>query len=298
MLVKDFKELKLPKEFINSLSIVACQNCGEALEINETLTRLSCLNPSCRGKVANKVYNLLNEIGVKSISEKECLNFVINFDLDNHYAILGYEPDADGVFCSSFDLEASKKLFDLINEKKSMTLSKYIELSYIDELKATAKYLFPNYTSLVNFYEDLESRGVPFIVSLLGEHFLLEDSEGNPGTPVSAYKLTQVLLDNKDFLMEYTHAITMQENVTRIFTINEDVKEDILKHIDNKELLNRLEFTDTVTKNCNYVVYSDSMSLAQLRLLSAIEEAEKLEIPVMSVSECLTSLLVVDEDAI
>lgn len=259
MLVKNLASSNdLPKAFIDLLPKV-CPDCGADMVISETLRELSCENPYCRGKVAQRMAAMLADMGVKNMGENRCMEFIDNTDLAYPSAILQWTPEYGDIGSLSTDFLTGIK--NQIDSHRKMMLWEYIKYSNVPYLRDTARELFKNYHNLVEFYGVLESygdSGVFFIQRLLGI------SGNDNGVSVRALNITSTLNLYKEELIA---GLDFVEIITPNKTINVCISTSVGQGYQNKaDFVNQMNqkygdvchinFLSAVTSSCDYLIWS------------------------------------------
>lgn len=282
MLVKELGlNRKLPQQFIDILPKV-CPDCGADMTISDTLKELSCENPYCRGKVAQRMTAMLIDMGVKNMGENRCLKFITETGLNYPSAILQWEPKfgAIGELSEEF-LTGIKKQID---EHRTMMLWEYIKYSNIPYLRDTARELFKEYNDLKQFYNIMESKGdaaVVFIQEILGikESGVLS---------VRALNIYQSLVIYKEELLEglkYVNIIVPDKTLN--ICISTSVGQGYANKADFANQMNQrygnkchINFLSTVTKNCDYLIWSKIGAPT-----SKVKKANSYGIPILTGAE-------------
>ena len=279
MLVKELEvSNKLPQRFIDILPSV-CPDCGADMTISDTLKELSCENPYCKGKVAQRMMSMLVDMGVKNMGENRCLKFIEATGLRYPSAILQWTPayGAIGDLSEEF-LTGIKKQID---EHKTMMLWEYIKYSNIPYLRDTAREIFKDYHDLQQFYDIMESRGngaVLFIQDILGikESGVLSIRALNIYTSLVVYK--EELLEG----IKYVNIIV--PNRTLNICISTSVGQGYANKADFANQMNvrygnkcHINYLSSVSKNCDYLIWSK-----QGAPTSKVQKANKLNIPILT----------------
>lgn len=174
MLVSEFKEKEgdnFPQEFLDLLpeycSDVSDTSCNSPLEMTVSLTNLRCTNPRCPRKVSIRINALCKSLGIKGIGKEVALKFVESYGITNPLQIFAWEV-SDGGFTPNIGEETSKKLFDAIQSKNTMTLADYVKAGNLPNIQSSASEIFEGYTTIEEAYKDIEKGGVSFIADKLG----------------------------------------------------------------------------------------------------------------------------------
>lgn len=282
MLVKELElSGKLPQQFIDILPKV-CPDCGADMVISDTLKELSCENPYCKGKVAQRMTAMLVDMGVKNMGESRCLKFIEETGLNYPSAILQWEPKFGDIGDLSEEfLSGIKKQID---EHRTMMLWEYVKYSNIPYLRDTARELFKEYNDLKQFYAIMESKGdaaVVFIQEILGikESGVLS---------VRALNIYQSLVIYKEELLEglkYVNIIVPDKTLN--ICISTSVGQGYANKADFANQMNQrygnkchINFLSTVTKNCDYLIWSKIGAPT-----SKVKKANSYGIPILTGAE-------------
>lgn len=282
MLVKELElSGKLPQQFIDILPKV-CPDCGADMVISDTLKELSCENPYCKGKVAQRMTAMLIDMGVKNMGESRCLKFIEETGLNYPSAILQWEPKFGDIGDLSEEfLTGIKKQID---EHRTMMLWEYVKYSNIPYLRDTARELFKEYNDLKQFYAIMESKGdaaVVFIQEILGikESGVLS---------VRALNIYQSLVIYKEELIEglkYVNIIVPDKTLN--ICISTSVGQGYANKADFANQMNQrygnkchINFLSTVTKNCDYLIWSKIGAPT-----SKVKKANSYGIPILTGAE-------------
>lgn len=248
---------KLPKQFIEVLPTI-CPDCGADMVISDTLKELSCKNPYCKGKVAQRMTAMLIDMGVKNMGESRCLKFIEGTGLTYPSAILQWEPKYGDIDDLSTEFLSSIKA--QIDKHRKMMLWEYIKYSNIPYLRDTARELFKEYHDLEQFYKLMENKGdgaVLFIQDILGikESGVLSTRALNIYTSLTMYKeelieglkYVDIIIPNK------TLNICISTSVGAGFTNKADFANQMnLRYGD----VCHINYLTAVTKNCDYLIWS------------------------------------------
>lgn len=282
MLVKEIGlTTNLPQQFIDVLPLI-CPDCGADMVISDTLKELSCDNPYCKGKVAQRMTAMLVDMGVKNMGESRCLKFIEETGLNYPSAILQWEPKfgAIGELSEEF-LTGIKKQID---EHRSMMLWEYIKYSNIPYLRDTARELFKDYHNLVKFYEEMESKGdsaVLFIQDLIKVN-------GDGVISIRALNIYKSLLLYKEELLEgLKYVDIVVPNSTLNICISTSVGQGYANKADFANQMNKkygdkchINFLSAVTKNCDYLIWSKIGAPT-----SKVKKANSYGIPILTGAE-------------
>lgn len=141
---------KIDSRFYDSLpKFCEVESCGFPMQINEVLTEVSCSNVRCPKKIAKRVQELGQKLGIE-------ITYLTAFD----YVIMNHITNPMYLFKSQAGIELEQKERDKII--KQMSLERFVELNCLPYLEDTIK-IFKEYDSLDDFYADLESDGIEFL---------------------------------------------------------------------------------------------------------------------------------------
>ena len=282
MLVKELElSGKLPQQFIDILPKV-CPDCGADMVISDTLKELSCENPYCKGKVAQRMTAMLIDMGVKNMGESRCLKFIEETGLNYPSAILQWEPKFGDIGDLSEEfLTGIKKQID---EHRTMMLWEYVKYSNIPYLRDTARELFKEYNDLKQFYAIMESKGdaaVVFIQEILGikESGVLSIRALNIYQSLVIYKeeLIEGLKYVNIIVPDKTLNICISTSVGQGYANKADFANQMNQRYGNKCHIN---FLSTVTKNCDYLIWSKIGAPT-----SKVKKANSYGIPILTGAE-------------
>lgn len=159
----------LPEEFLELLpQVCPHEGCNSPTLISETLTTLCCSNPRCPVKVSRRLLAMLQKLGIKGIGESACRRFVDELGLTNPLLVFAYNPDEDGTFTSSTNMEISRKFYRDLQSRNNFTLGEFVRIAQLPDIQSSAIEIFDGYSSLEKAYEDIESQGIDFVRRKLG----------------------------------------------------------------------------------------------------------------------------------
>lgn len=174
MLVSDFKEQEgyLFEEDTLILIPNKCSSCGNELEINPSLTHLSCTNPRCIDKVTLRTVAMLDQLGVVDIGEPTIKKLVNAFGIESPLVFFMYEPEdwesVDEDLYSDALKRKADALYAQLDSKRGMTLIEFVKYANLPNVQTSADKLFEGVSSLEEFYEELELNGDTYIQDKLG----------------------------------------------------------------------------------------------------------------------------------
>ena len=141
---------KIDSRFYDSLpKFCEVESCGFPMQINEVLTEVSCSSVRCPKKIAKRVQELCQKLGIE-------ITYLTAFD----YVIMNHITNPMYLFKSQAGIELEQEERDKII--KQMSLERFVELNCLPYLEDTIK-IFKEYDSLDDFYADLESDGIEFL---------------------------------------------------------------------------------------------------------------------------------------
>lgn len=268
---------RFPQQFYDVLPTV-CDVCGADTEINTSLTVLKCSNPYCGCKASQRLLALLKDIGVKNFGESRCLQFLSHFRITNPYAIFGYSVAEDGLI-GNMSQEFCENLEEQVNEHKTMLLWEYVKIGNLPNLRDSARFIFNGYTSLEDFYDDLEDGGVLFIQDRLG----IKGNEDD--ISIRALSIYESLQMYREDLLQYIDFVNIISPKTILnICISTAVgggyssKADFVSKMNERygEFVH-LNFLTSVTKDCDYVIWSKAGSPT-----NKVNKAQKLGVPILT----------------
>ncbi|MEC2463823.1 NAD-dependent DNA ligase [Bacillus cereus] len=174
MLVADLKNEEGYQLDELTLSLVPnnCFSCGSPLDINITLTSLTCSNPRCIDKVTLRTVAMFTQLGVVDIGEPTIKKLIRTFGIDCPLIFFCYEPsDWQDVPLEMYNESLKRKIDNVyvqLNTKRDMTLTQFIQIANLPNVQTSADKLFEGINTLGEFYEQLETGGSEFIQKKLG----------------------------------------------------------------------------------------------------------------------------------
>jgi DNA ligase (NAD+) len=184
-----------------------CESCGSPYNLNLALTELSCINPSCGDKVVMRTRKICEAYGIKHFGESSIEKWVEAEGIVNPLKIFDvYEGKLLGGLTDTL----SDKIVPQILACRSMKLWEFVANAQLPYIQSSAKTLLEGYSSLEDFYSDMEDGGVEFIQGKLG----IKDSYDNFGNPivsVQAMKVFTSLEEYKEELLEGAEYVTFIE---------------------------------------------------------------------------------------
>lgn len=154
----------IPSIFYDSLPMVCpIESCRYPIQITEVLTKTSCTNPRCPGRVTQRLVTLANSLGVKDLGVARAGKFVERFNIKNPMLIFRYEPDIDGSIDERISIELCNKIVNQFQQRKSMTLTEYVSYSNLPHIQTSAVAIFGYYDDLERAYLDITSGGLDWV---------------------------------------------------------------------------------------------------------------------------------------
>lgn len=294
MFVKDFidsMEGQFPDTFLESLPI-DCFECGSPMEMSEVMTGLHCSNPRCKSKVAQRLYALCNNLGVKDLGKKRAETFVYTFGIENPLLIFAYEPDSDGAMGDGISLEMSKKIMSQFEGKKNFTLTEYVRIANLPFLQTSCVSIFGSYDDLYQAYEDIEQGGVEFIRDKLDiKKGAKEIGEETLDVSIRAIKVYETLMLYKQDLFQALPYVNIIEVNKKDNTSSDDLvylravcsdevghpfktKNDFYVTVNNLYPNLHVEFLQAVTKNIDYLVWAGADGKGNARYTNKVKKVE------------------------
>lgn len=287
MLVTDLKQngitapdgsvYTFPQEFLDCLP-EKC-SCGGDLQINETLTALTCVEPHCINKVVQRTVSMLSHLGVLGMGEAKCRDFFSRIPFRSPYVLFAVNPDKDyatfeGVISRDFLAQIVRQL----NEKNTMTLAEYIKLGFFPGIQDSAFKLFKDYSDINQFYADFDAGGGKFIAGLLG---LSEDSRSVYETARTLSLFRSDIIQGVQFVHIKTSVKSLNVCISTAVGGRWKTKNDFVHDMNNlygdKVYLNYL---NSVTKTCDFLILADKTATT-----NKAEKARKLNVPIYSGDE-------------
>lgn len=258
--MKDLDKSIFPNEFLNYLPTV-CESCGSETEVIESLSYLQCSNPKCISKVGYRLYLLLNDLGIKTLSVEDCVCFLEEFETLNPYSILLYNYEADGELFSGFGEEKSEKFFNELNKKRGMLLWEYIKIGNFGNFNESIEKILRGYSDLDTFYSDLMDGGIPFVQKLLLDKTELVNTDS---ICVNAVLIYDLFVSNREDILEGLDGVVILNpeyslgvlfaNDVEDFSSNKDYLYEVNQTLKNKIYLYPLYVLDS---NVSLVYWED-----------------------------------------
>jgi len=259
--VKDLNKDIFPSNFLHYLP-ATCDFCGDDTEVIESLSYIQCSNPKCISKVGYRLWALLRDLGITIMDIDECMAFLLEYETTNPYSIFLYNYETDGELIEDFGEERSEELYNEINKKRGMLLWEYIKIGHFGNFNESIEKILRDYTSLKDFYEDLNVGGIPFIQNLLLRNTDYTDTDSICVNAVLVYDL---FITNHDDIVEgldgvviikpeYSIGVLFANDVTDYKT-NKDFLYEVNRNLKNKIYLYPLNILD---ENVSLVYWEDS----------------------------------------
>lgn len=251
MLVSDFKETDGYRFDFQTLLLIPnnCYECGMPLDINPTLTGLTCTNPRCVDKITLRTVAMFNQLGVVDFGEPTIKKLVKTFNIDNPMLFFMLESsDWDSVSEDLYNDSLKRKtenLLQQLSDKREMTLINYIKYSNLPNLQTSADSLFEGVLDLEDFYTRLDYEGVDFIQNQLGIKRELS---------LKSINLYNTLIEYREDLFEVVNS--------DFITIIEDVRADVkIKAVCTDEVgggfKRKADFYNYIEENYGSKIYID-----------------------------------------
>ena len=180
-------------------------DCGELLDINVTLTQISCENPKCYLRISSLMHQLLQKIGV-DITLNSSVEFVRSLGITNPYTILFYEPElpngdiGDGPL-PYYDMVFSKKVYKSLKKCKDgiNRIEDYVVLVNPSNIPySILKKIFKDEIDLYLFYDNLQKEGVTYITEKLG--YMQEEEDV---LNIDAFMVYDMFMSYGEIYLEY-----------------------------------------------------------------------------------------------
>lgn len=298
MFVRDFRdsmEGQFPDMFLESLP-TDCFECGSPMEISDVLTGLHCSNPRCRSKVAQRLYALCQNLGVKDLGKKRAETFIYTYGIENPLLIFAYEPETDGAMGDGISLDLSKKIMNQFEGKKNFTLTEYVRVANLPFLQTSCVSIFGEYDSLYDAYNDIEQGGVEFIRDKLdikkGGSSPLDVGEETADVSIRALKVFETLMLYKEDLFQalpYVNIIEVNKqksdnrgtDLVYLRAVCSDevgypfkTKNDFYSTVNGLYPNVHVEFLQAVTKSIDYLVWAGADGKTQARYTNKVKKVE------------------------
>lgn len=161
---------KIEKEIFNidfiTLFPKQCNDCSNDILVTDSLTKLVCSNPYCKGKIRERLNSIIKYFHI-DLSEEEVVNFIDKYNIESPYYIFFYNPKKDGNFTDLHTKEESSNIFKQINKNRTMLLWEYLYIGGLPFLRESSEIIFKGYNDIKVFYKDLENEGMGLIQRLL-----------------------------------------------------------------------------------------------------------------------------------
>lgn len=181
----------LPIEILKSIP-KRCR-CGSPNIFTESLTELQCSNPKCVYKVAKRMYNMTQEMGLKTWDENTCTILCEQFNFATPFQLMLVQQLIDGNVDTGI-IDFGKKVKEIEEfRKEKIELWKIVKYANIRYVNMLAKKLFGSYDSMQKAYDDIEKGQISYISEKLG----IQNNE----TSVMAIMIYNQLIECKEELM-------------------------------------------------------------------------------------------------
>ncbi len=198
MIVEDFVQNKkdiIPEGFYKTLPTVCTEiDCNSPMVMTELLTGLQCSNPYCPNKVSQRIFLLLNDIGVDYVTETQVHSFVVDHKIKNVFDVFLYDFEKDGLFGDTLEDIMSKALTSTLRQNNLFSLLEYVKIAHLPYIEDVIQSLFQNCSDIESFYDELEETGLAYLERILGVE--------NKALSVELLKIYEVLLLYKDELIQ------------------------------------------------------------------------------------------------
>ena len=138
-------------------------DCGGDIEVDSSLYTIYCSNPYCKLKIADRMYKLAQYIGCKELSYDDCLKLVDTYKIKSPYQLFILKNMEITIVKDFHNVKNKLELFS----KQPITLWKAVEIGYIEDISSLAKKLFIEYTSIEQFYNDLQRFELGMVINKL-----------------------------------------------------------------------------------------------------------------------------------
>lgn len=165
-ITKLIKDGEISAEEINNLKPNKCPFCQSAVEITEDMTHIYCSNENCSEKAIKKMVKCITILEVKNIGPamvKMLYNAGVLTIIDVFKKDLTEEKlIKSGLFKKGRQLE---KLFESINQIKTISFEKLLELQQIDGAGSTiAEMVTKNFLNIPHSFSGLEKKVVDYFI--------------------------------------------------------------------------------------------------------------------------------------
>lgn len=285
VLVKDLEFSELGENLDSRFFDVVpqfCDSCGSPLDLNLALTELRCINPMCSGKLVMRVRKLCEALGIKHFGVSSIESWVEDNDIVSPLQLYNME---EGMLLNGVSENLADKVLPQIAACKSMKLWEFVANAQLPYIQTLAKVLLEGYSSLEDFYSDLESGGVEFVQNKLGiaDQF---DDYGNHIVSIQAMKVFTSLLEAKDeLLLGVTYVrLTDETNLKEYIIVASDevggnfkTKRDFYNFI-KQRYAGKVEFIigSSVTRKTDVVIWKGFDGVTTARVTSKVKRTYEL----------------------
>lgn len=164
------KEIETYKLLDNSIikSIPKTCKCGGKLEFTESLQELVCENNKCIYVIANRMFKMVQSMGLKTWDELTCNALCEQFKFSTPFqALITKQITDNNIEVDINNFKDKVKEIELFKKRK-IHLWKIVEYANIRYVSHIAKELFGNYDSFEKAYRDIDAGQVAFISEKLG----------------------------------------------------------------------------------------------------------------------------------
>lgn len=180
---------------------VTCPFCSMPTVVRESFTGLSCSDPRCPSKVAERLTSMLDTLGVEGIGYANALSITENFNVRSPLELLQLPliTPAPSLYPSCPESLSVSVHHDLSRAlTRSFSLPEFVSLAFIPGVQAaTSLGVFGSYTSLEEAYADIHSGGIPFIAQKL--------NISSGATSLKATSTYEALIEFEDDLITASH---------------------------------------------------------------------------------------------
>jgi DNA ligase (NAD+) len=251
---------KLDKEFLSTTEIIdlplSCPVCGEKVEIQKSdnnIENLVCLNPSCEGKLINKLDHFCGKKGldIKGLS-KATLEKLVEWGWVNNIKdiMILINHRAEWIKKPGFGPKSVDKILEAIEDAKFTTLESFISSLGIPLIGLAVSKELVKY---IDSYEDFRNK--------VNEKFDFSKYEGFAESKTLAiWKYDYTYADEVYPYLYFAKEEKLQEIKCKDLKF---VVTGKLSHFKNRdEIKNYIEINggkviDTVSKNTNYLINND-----------------------------------------
>lgn len=296
MKVTELTAMTLPQAFLDCLP-KTCPFCGAYTEITEGLTALTCSNPMCKSKLAERMKAMLDDIGVKNLGTSKCQAFIEAYNIKSPYALFEFcntDGTAKNVLYAGCSKEFSDEIARQLADKRNKQLWEFVRIGNLPGIRDSAKKLFGGYSDINIFYKDLadtQRGGILFIQRLLGIDSTItgyyDKQTGDCALSVKAVDIYNTLCAAKGELCHYQQFfniitvladssvdICISSAVGAPYKTKADFTNQMVQLYGDSICINRLS---SLTKQCDALVWSKVGAPT-----SKVEKARKQGTPIVT----------------